>query len=96
MQNELMKILSNISKSANCHLFNDCSGDSISRRTARGLNRQLSGSNNNIVVSSDLHLTHALMLSSYFLIKSKNNTAKTFGALVVASLFTSYHAGLEI
>ncbi len=95
MQNELMEILSAISKSMNCNLLNDCSGDSISRRTSRGLNRHLRGTKN-MVASSDLHLTHALMLSSYFLIKSKNNTAKTLGVLVVASLITSYHVGLEI
>jgi len=93
MENELMKILSDISKSVNCNLLNDCSGDSISKRTARGLNRRLSGSNNNIVASSDLHLTHALMLSSFLLIKSESGIAKTFGGVVFASLFTSYHSG---
>ena len=93
MKNELMEILSETSKSVNCNLLNDCSGDSISRRTARGLNRQLSGSNNNMVASSDLHFTHALMLSSYILIKSESKTAKIFGGIVLANLLISYNTG---
>lgn len=89
MQNELMIVLSNISKAANCNLLGDCSGDSISKRTARGLGRQINRSTDFEVAPSDVSLAHALMISTYLLIRSGN----ILGGVVLAGLISFYQSG---
>ena len=91
MSNKLMRVLSILSQAANCNLFNDCSGDSISRRTARGLTRQLGHPSN--AVSANIRPIHGLMLASYLLVRSENKNSKIAGAEVIASLIGLYHKG---
>jgi len=91
MHNTIMKILSHFSTGLNCNGFNDCSGDSISRRTARGLTRQLG--HPDYAVTANIQPVHGLMLSSFILVISENKNSKIAGAAVIVSLIGLYHKG---
>lgn len=61
-------ILSRLSKEANCQLLYDCTGDSISRRSGRGLIR---ATGLNVSENQSIEIIHAGMFVLPFL-KSKN------------------------
>lgn len=55
-------IWSDISKGANCNLFGDCSGSTISRRTTKGFKKSLNLNDSNISDQHAEHIVHGFMI----------------------------------
>lgn len=58
-------ILGDISKEANCTLFGDCSGSTISRRTTKGFKRSFGLNDENISDQNAEHIVHGIMIISF-------------------------------
>lgn len=54
-------ILANYSREANCKIFGDCSGATISRRKANDFNNFFNLSDNSIIGRNAVHIVHFIM-----------------------------------
>lgn len=81
---------SEVSRRLNCNILNDCSGVTISSRTAKGLNKSFGLKlNHNSVVD----LTHLGMIVSPILLKSSNPTSRLAGGMILGGLVLGYLSG---
>lgn len=83
--------LSDLSRGANCNLFADCSGSTISRRTTRGFKKAFNLDDKDISDQNAEHLVHAAMLGTAACLASKETTLG--GLLLAAGLIYFYQEG---
>lgn len=83
-------ILSDISKGANCNLFGDCSGATISRRTTKGFKNTLNLTDRDISDQNAEHIVHAAMIGTAACLFSESSNKRTIGAFLLLGLFICY------
>lgn len=89
---EIGEYLSSLSKSTNCNLLDDCSGDSLSRRVSRGITRN-QGYSSEQLVTANIEPTHGLMAASLLLSFSKDKNIKIAGGIGFGTLIYFYLSG---
>lgn len=83
----LIEIGSEISRNANCQIFGDCSGRTISRRTGLGLRKGLQLDVSPKVATDIAHVGMGLV---FFLLRSDLPKNRTLGRLLTGGLVLSY------
>lgn len=84
-------VLTDVSKAANCNLFGDCSGSTISRRTTRGFKKAFNLSDDVISDQNAEHIIHGVMGATVACLASKSDEGKVGGLLLLAGLAYCYH-----